>query len=320
LKNALGFVVSAFLAVASNSSVQAEDMRATRLNQGTIGLMASRPDLVPRALQIAKAIDHTDGLRILPIIGRGGIQTINDLQFLRGVDVAMISSDALAFVGKNGLYTDEAPRVSCLAKLGNSNVIVLARPEFNTLASLAGRKIAVGSSESDEFIAADLIFGGLGLHYEGVGISGETALAGMRNKSIDAMVFAGADAYPQLSQIDAKSNFHILPIAVNAELAKAYSPAILTSADFPDLIAADATVETVASALVLAVFDWPNRSERFYKLAKFNTALATHYFAALSPEKSTNFSAAVPGWKTYVTLTEPHKKVPSKTLPVTALQ
>jgi uncharacterized protein len=320
LKNALGFVVSVFLALGSHSSVQAEDLRATKLNQGTIGLLASQPDLLSAALKISNAVDHTDGLRVLPIVGRGGLQSINDLLFLRGVDAAMISSDALAYVEKNGLYKDEAPKISYLAKLANSNVIILARPEFTTLESLDGKRIAVGSSESDEFIAADLIFGGLGLRYESAGMSGETAVSGMRDKTIAATVFAGADAYSLLAEIDAKSGFHILPITANEKLGETYSPAILSHTDFPNLIPADSAVETIASALVLAVFDWPDRSEHFYKLTKFNAALSANYFATLSQEHATNFSAAVPGWKPYLTITEPRRKQLPKTLPVTALQ
>ena len=320
LKNALRMCVAVVLALVSGSSAHAEDARALKLNQGTIGLLASQPELLSKAMQIAKAVDHTDGLRVLPIMGHGGIQTISDLQLLRSVDVAMVSSDALAFVKKNGLYTDEDLKISYLAKLANARVIILARPEFTTLASLSGKRIAVGSSDSDEFIAADLIFGDLGFHYEGVGLSGEPALKGMQNRSIDAMVFAGADAYPLLANIGKASGFHILPVSIDAGLSGAYAPAIVTKSDFPNLVPAEATIETVASAVVLAVFDWRSRSERFYKLVRFNSALTTHYFATLSTDNATNFQAAVPGWKAYDMQPATRKQQQSQGLPITALQ
>jgi hypothetical protein len=76
---------------------------------------------------------------------------------------------------------------------------------------------------------------------------------------------------------------------------------MLGNADFPRLIADGTAVETVASALILAVFDWPERSERFYKLRKFNKALLSTYLASRKEDQSTNFSAAVPGWKQYLT-------------------
>jgi TRAP-type uncharacterized transport system substrate-binding protein len=320
LKNALGFVVSVLVAVGCWSSAHAEDARATKLNQNTVGLLASQPNLLGQALEIAKSVDHIDGLRVLPIIGRGELQTINDLLFLRNVDVAMVSSDTLAFVQKNGLYADETSKVAYLAKLANENVIILARPEFTTLKSLDGKRIAIGSSESDAFVAADMIFGGSGMSYEGVGIEGEAALKGLRDKSIDAIVFAGADACPQLARVDAKSGFHIVPVSVDGELTTTYSPAILSHADFPNLLSPDETVETAASALVLAVYEWPERSERFYKLSRFTTALTTNYFSVVSNVQATNFSASVPGWKTYVTLKATRAKSQRNPLSVTALQ
>jgi uncharacterized protein len=320
LKNAFRFVVSVLLAVVLSSSVQAEDARVAKLNQGTIGLVASQPELLGTALQISKAIDHTNGLRLLPIVGRGGLQTINDLMYLRSVDAALLSSDALAYVQKNGLYTEDAPKISYLAKLANANVIVLARREFTTLESLRGMRIAVGTSESDGFVAADLIFGSLGLSYEGVGMSAETAIKAMQDKTIDAAVFAGAGSSNALAGVNQASGLHIVPISADKELAKTYSPAILSHADFPNLIAADYAVETVASAIVLAVHEWPNQSERFQKLAKFNAALTTKYFPAQGPAQTTNFSATVPGWKTYVTATPPRKKQQPESLSVTALQ
>ena len=320
MKNVFGLVVSVCLVVAFASTSHAEDPRALKLNQDSVGLLTSQTGLLPSALQITKALDHTKGLRILPIVGRGGAQTINDLLFLRPVDVAMLSSDALAFVRKNGLYTDEELKISYLAKIGNANVIILARPEFTTLQSLSGKRVAVGSSETNGFIAADLIFGGFGLRYESVGMTGSSALMGMKNGSVDAVVFAGAESYPELAEIDAKSGFHILPISVDEKLAQTYSPAILASSDFPNLIPSDKVVETVASALVLAVYDWRNRSERFYKLRKFKTALFANYSKTTNQEHATNFSAAVPGWKLYDTVEKPRVKQSQKATAITALQ
>ncbi len=320
MKNALGFVAFVLLAVVLSSNVQAEDARAVKLNQGTIGLVASQPELLATAMQISKAIDHTNGLRLLPIMGRGGLQTINDLMYLKSVDAALLSSDALAYVQKNGLYAEDAPKITYLAKLASSNVIILARREFTTLESLRGMRIAVGTSESDEFVAADLIFGSFGLSYESVGMPAQQALEAMQNKTIDAAVLAGAGADTLLAGVSQASGLHIVPISADKELSKTYSPAILSHTDFPNLIVADSVIETVASAIVLAVHEWPSQSERFRKLEKFHAALSAKYFPALGPAQTTNFSATVPGWKTYVTATPPAKIPAPQSLSVTALQ
>ncbi len=301
LKNALGFILAVFMTVVSGSVSQAEDRRSLKLNQGTVGLLASQPELIDDAIQIANAVDHTDGLRVLPIVGRGGLQSLNDLLFLRGVDAAMLSSDSLAYVKKNQLYTIEADRISYLAKLANENIIILTRTEFANLESLDGKRIATGNVNSDEFVAADLIFDDFGLTYERIPLSGSNAVAALKDGRIDAAILAGGASYQILAAIKSKSGLHILPISLGKGLTEAYSPAIISSSDLPNLIPEGTVVETVAAALVLAVFDWPNRSERFYKLRKFNAALFKNYLASLSKEQKTNFSATVPGWKPYPT-------------------
>ena len=301
MKNALSLFGYFLLFVAMTLGVQAAESRSSKLNQGAVGLLASQPDLIDDALLIADALDHTKGLRILPVVGRGGLQSINDLLFLRGIDVAMIASDSLAFVKKNKLYTTEADKISYLAKLANVNVIIVARKEFANLESLEGKRVATGRVDSDEFVAADLIFGSFGVNYDRVSASGKKAIAALEEGRLDAAIFTGADAYPMLASIKSSGKFHILQISVAEDLADAFSPAILSGADLPNLIPEGEFVETVASALVLAVFDWPDRSERFYKLNKFNAALFENYLNALAEEQRTNFLAAVPGWKPYLT-------------------
>ena len=116
--------VAALLAVVLSTGVRSEDLRSLKLNQSTVGLLASQPGLSENVLEMANAMDHTDGLRVLPIIGRGSLQSINDLLFLRGVDVALLSSDSLAFVKKHNLYKDETGKLAYLAKLATLNVVV----------------------------------------------------------------------------------------------------------------------------------------------------------------------------------------------------
>jgi uncharacterized protein len=300
------FVLACVLSVGilSANIAHAQDKRAQKLNESTVGLMASQAEQMTDALKIADAIDYTDSLRVLPMIGRGGLQSISDLLFLRGVDVAMLSSDSLAYVKKHELYSAEAKKISYLAKLANTNVIVVAKKQFPNLESLEGKRVASGRANSDEFVASDLIFGTFGVNYERVSMSGKAALDGLTDGSIDAAIFVGADSYPLLASVKAESGLRVLSISLNENLEAAYSPAILTNAELPGLISEEAPVETVAAATVLAVFDWPNKSERFFKLKKFNAALFKNYFASLDPEHRTNFSAAVPGWKPYITAKE----------------
>ena len=301
MKNAYLVFVAVLLAVALSTGARSEDARTLKLNQGTVGFLASEPGLVANVLEIANSVDHTDGLRVLPIIGRGSLQSINDLLFLRGVDVALLSSDSLTYVKQNNLYEDETGKLAYLAKLATLNVIILARKEIGVIEDLPGMRIATGPANSDEFVAAELVFGALGINYERVPTTGKSSLAALLDGRIDAAVFSGSASNAVLNSVKTTSGLHILSLSLPESLAEVYSPAILSHEDFPNLIAEGTAIETIASALILAVFDWPNRTERFYKLRKFNKALLSTYFATRNTAQSTNFSAAVPGWNLYLT-------------------
>ena len=65
---------------------------------------------------------------------------------------------------------------------------------------------------------------------------------------------------------------HILPIPFANELSDLYLPSKFTNADYPNLVPAGQEVETVAVGNILAVFNWPEGSERYKKVARFTEA------------------------------------------------
>jgi uncharacterized protein len=280
-------------------SALADDQRNAILNRHALGLVASNPLAMRDAAQVARALDHSGGLRILPIQGRGSLQALNDLLFLDIADVAFVSSDSLAYARKQSLYANEIGKIAYLAKLGNNSLVLLARGDVNNINDLASRRVAAGTADSDSFIAADLVFGAVGVDIERVAVNGAEAIAALRDGRIDAALLTTAESGDALAGLPKDSGLHAVPLAVSDALADTYAPAILTDAEFPALIKAGQPVETVAAAVVLAVYDWPASSQNFAKLKTFNAALFEKYLANLSAERVTNFTAAVPGWKAY---------------------
>jgi uncharacterized protein len=297
----LKVVVMAFLAMASVLAVSpwatAADERATILNQNAVGMVVSHPNMASEAVVIARTLDHTSKLRVLPIIGRGSLQSLNDLLFLDSADVAIVSSDSLAYARRQKLYAEDAGKLRYLAKLSNSGIVLLTRGDVGNINDLAGRKVAAGSADSDSFIAASLLFGDVGVDIERVTVNGSEAIAALRDGRIDAALLTTHESGEALAALPANSGLRILPLAASERLADAYAPAILTQEQLPNLISKDQPVETVTAAIVLAVYDWPKTSRHFSKLKTFSAALYGNYFSSLGKDRATNFLAAVPGWK-----------------------
>lgn len=303
-------VVGLGLAAANMSVAYAADKRSATLNASTIGLLASQPSAMQDGIAISSAVQHIDNLRVLPIVGNGSLQSLNDLLFLKGVDAAIVSSDSLGYARKHELYVDEANKLAYLAKLSNSSVIILTRAQVTALKDLAGRKVATGPATSDSFIAADLIFGDQNIEMERVALQGSAAIQALRDGSVDAAVLVTAESQGALAAIEAGSGLRILPVSVSEQLTDVYAPAIVDASQFPNLLQQDAAVETVTAAVVLAVFDWPKGSKNAERLQKFDKALFDQYLSGLSADKVTNFSAAVPGWKPFGAAKQSSRFVP----------
>ena len=72
---------------------------SARANAGTVGVIAGGIDgtYARIAADLAAVLDEPDGLRVLPILGKGSVQNISDILALRGVDVGIVQSDVLAY-------------------------------------------------------------------------------------------------------------------------------------------------------------------------------------------------------------------------------
>ena len=70
-----------------------------QLNQNVIGLAAGRIEGSPLkiAAELARALDDSDKMRVLPIVSRGPFDNFNDLMALRGVDLAIVYGDTLRY-------------------------------------------------------------------------------------------------------------------------------------------------------------------------------------------------------------------------------
>src|SRR6202158_1791174 len=67
-----------------------------RLNAGTIGLAGGLLEGAPIrfATEIARVVNEGGDMQVLPIVTRGPTENVNDLLYLKGVDLAIINSDS----------------------------------------------------------------------------------------------------------------------------------------------------------------------------------------------------------------------------------
>jgi TRAP-type uncharacterized transport system substrate-binding protein len=304
MRNALAALAIASMFAGTGPAYSQSSGQIATLNQNAVGVMADTAGSLGLALNFARALDHENDLRLLPMAGKGPVQTLTDLLTLRGVDAAILPSDTLAYAVANQLLEGAPARVSFIARLASLDVHVLAGRHIKTLADLEGKRVAAGSTGSGSFIAASLIFPAMGITIDEVPLADADAIAALKRGDVDAAVIAGPRPAAALLTLKPRDGLHLVGVSASGILADVYAPAILTAADYPKLLRKGESVETAASALVVAVFNAPRNSERYYKLRRFTEAL----FDSLNPEDGAaagiNLAAEVPGWKRYVAAEE----------------
>lgn len=72
---------------------------SARSNKGVVSIITGSVNgtYIRIASELATVLD-TDGLRILAIIGKGSVQNISDLLYLKGIDLAIVQSDVLEYL------------------------------------------------------------------------------------------------------------------------------------------------------------------------------------------------------------------------------
>jgi hypothetical protein len=240
------------------------------LNNNTLGVMAGESQWLPLVRSLARDLNHKQGLRILPIMGEGSVQAVSDVLRLDGIDAALIPSDAIHYAEAQGLLGRDSGKVLFLARLATLKLVLVTRKTNASLAALAGKRIATGPAQSAGFAAGEWVFGSGNMAFTRVAQAGNDALNALARKEADAALVFATEA---LRRMPNPEEYHVLPLPMNEALKDVYAPALLTADELGNLARAEAPVETMAAALVLAVFDWDQRNPHSDALRRLAAAI-----------------------------------------------
>jgi TRAP transporter TAXI family solute receptor len=301
--------VSALPAAAQRRIYSTPDFE--RANQGTVGIIAGgfgSTDLRIVA-DLATVLNEKGRLRLLPTVGQGSVQNIDDILYLRGVDVGVVQSDVFAQLKKQPEFANIDKRVSYIAKLFNVEFHLLARDNIKSVADLAGKKVSFGVEGSGTSITAAAVFDALKIGVQRVNLDFDLALQQLKAGEIDAIADVSGKPASNISQLRADDGLHLVPVEYIKELRADYYPAFFTSGDYPALIMKGDRVPSVSVGTILAVYNWANNptgihGARGQKVAAFIDAFFSRYQElAKGPRhpkwREMNIGAEVPGWTRY---------------------
>jgi TRAP-type uncharacterized transport system substrate-binding protein len=251
-----------------------------------------------------------DGLRVLPVLGVGGLQNLNDVLFLKGIDMGVVDEDNLRLLKKRDpvLYANVEQRVQYITKLYNSEFHVLARNDIKSYDDLRGQKVNFNLKDSQTEVTSDIIFNALKLDVQRSYYDNDEAIKRLKSGEIAAMIILSGAPQAALAKLRKEDQVHFLGLdGTNLPgydlrpIFADYLPARISHAQYPNLIAEGDSVPTIANRALLVAYGWPDNSLRQKRLAKF----VREFFGKIDqfndgarhPKwNEINLAAEIPGW------------------------
>jgi len=259
---------------------------------GTVGMLAGDVDSTGLriASDLARVLDNGNELRIIPMAGKGSIQNINDLLNLKAVDIAIVQSDVLARFARISRQPGLQSHIQYVAKLYSEEFHILSRMQFSCLQDLTGRRVSFGPKDSGMAITAETVFEAHGIAVNPLYLDHEDAIERLKRGELDALVYIGGKSSRAFDRITHEDKVHFLDVEYLPGLQANYLPAIVTAEDYPNLVATNESVGTIAVSTVMAIHALPPQSERFRVLSWFTE----RFFSSIDKFKTGSYS---PKWR-----------------------
>ena len=252
------------------------------------------------ANELSMALDDGDRLRVLPVIGLGAEQNLRDILLLKGIDVGIVRSDGLEALRRDPQLANGAKSLAYVVRLFTDEGHLIAGPDITDIRQLAGKRVNMDLQGSGANFTGRLLFERLGIPVEVTNVDQLTSYEMLRRGEIAATFQMSGKPIQAIAKLGPETHFHLVAIPFDSRVSDLYLPGEFTHADYPNLVPG-APVSTVAVSSILAVYNWPERSERYARVAKFVDALFTKLPELQKPPRhpkwgEVNLAAEVPGW------------------------
>ena len=291
--------------VVPNSLSQGGTERALRekKNDSTVGIVGGlfTGTYMRLAAEIASALDDGDKLRVLPIVSFGAASNLDDLLYLRGVDLAITQSDVFEYFRTVRKTPNLERRVQYIIRLPISELHILARDDVHSLQDLRGKKVNFGPAGTGASLTGTIVFQRLGINVQQVMIDQSTTLEKLKSGEIDAIARVLPKPVDFFSKIPPHSGLHLVNIPFTKMFQDYYTLGEFTKKEYPNLVDGKDSIDTIAVPAVLAVYNWQRDSDHYNRVQRFVQYLFTRWDTFQHPPyhpkwRDVNLAATVPGW------------------------
>ncbi len=275
-----------------------------RVNDNVLFLMGGQAGATFNQLanDIAVVIGNTGDLRVLSVDGGAAVENVEDVVYLRSIDMALTTQEAMNYLKASGqLGPHLEQQITYIAPLFQNPLQILARGDAKTIKDLNGKKVNFNNKGSATAQFVPGIFETLGIKTQAFYMSQGDALEKLRSGEIDATICSCPAPVPAYASVKADSGLHFLSVPYEGALRTSYEPGFIGNDDYPALVSQDRKIETIAASTVLISFNWQKGTARYQRMAKFVDAFFSKIYEFHKPPrsplwKSVNVAATLPGW------------------------
>ena len=297
------FGLAAQTVPSSLSQGGAESALREKRNDSTVGIVGGlfTGTYMRLAAEMASALDDGENLRILPIVSYGAASNLDDLLYLRGVDLAITQSDVFEYFRTVRKTPHLERRIQYIIRLPISELHILARDNVHSLEDLRGKKVNFGPAGTGASLTGTIVFQRLGINVQQVMIDQSSALEKLKSGEIDAIARVLPKPVDFFSKSPPNSGMHLVNIPFTKMFEDYYTLGEFTKKDYPTLLDGKDSIDTIAVPAVLAVYNWPKDSDRYNRVARFVQYLFNRWDTFQHPPyhpkwRDVNLAATVPGW------------------------
>ncbi len=308
--------LTASIFVLTGSALQAKPQKGTKravevANTGTVGIISGGFGSTNLRIvaDLATVLNKKHEMRLLPMIGQGSVQNIDDILYLKGIDIGIVQSDVFEVFKKEGTRPDIVNSVNYISKLFNVEFHLIGGQNIRSIEDLAGQTVSVDVDGSGTSVTASIVFDRLGIKVNQVHLDFDLAVKQVRSGKIAALAYVSGKPASVVAALKRSQGLHLIPVDFAKPLRSTYYPAFFTYGDYPGLIGKGDRVGSISVGTIMAVYNWTKsrvgrRGKRYKKVKGFIDAFFTRYQELKkSPRhpkwREMNIAAEVPGWNRF---------------------
>ena len=242
-----------------------------------------------------------NSVRILTVLGMGPVHNVVDVLALKAIDMGVVVADVPEFYRLQYNIPDITSQLRYIAKLYNNEIHVVAPTSVNSIFDLAGKRIVASTDVG--YYAAKVIFNRLNMNVTfDYWTDDAAAIQKIVDGQADAYIGSTGKVFGLLRAVKNEDHkLHLVSVPYDRRLQDLYLPTTLSSTDYPNMLAPGETIDTIAASDLLVTFNWPEKTERYHRVANFVNAFFSKFDEFRKPPrhpkwKEASITATIPGW------------------------